>query len=78
MVMHIMDKTAFVDATLGRNHLYWHTEISVLAGVIGTRQHYDERGVGSAHRNGPSVHPTVPQFSPSVPTRPTIAPTLAI
>jgi hypothetical protein len=28
--------------------------------------------------SGPSVHPTVPQFSPSVPTRPTIAPTLAI
>jgi hypothetical protein len=29
-------------------------------------------------KNGPSVHPTVPWFSPSVPTRPTIAPTLAI
>jgi hypothetical protein len=28
--------------------------------------------------NGPSVHPTVPRVSPSVPTRPTIAPTLAI
>jgi hypothetical protein len=28
--------------------------------------------------NGPSVHPTVPRFSPSVPTRPMIAPTLAI
>jgi hypothetical protein len=28
--------------------------------------------------NGRSVHPTVPRFSPSVPTRPTIAPTLAI
>jgi hypothetical protein len=28
--------------------------------------------------NGPSVHPKVPWFSPSVPTRPTIAPTLAI
>jgi hypothetical protein len=27
---------------------------------------------------GPSVHPTMPWFSPSVPTRPTIAPTLAI
>jgi hypothetical protein len=29
-------------------------------------------------KNGLSVHPTVPWFSPSVPTRPTIAPTLAI
>jgi hypothetical protein len=29
-------------------------------------------------KNGPLVHPTVPWFSPSVPTRPTIAPTLAI
>jgi hypothetical protein len=29
-------------------------------------------------KNGPSVHPTVPRFSPSVPTRPMIAPTLAI
>jgi hypothetical protein len=28
--------------------------------------------------NGPSVHPTVPRVSPSIPTRPTIAPTLAI
>jgi hypothetical protein len=28
--------------------------------------------------NGSSVHPTVPRFSTSVPTRPTIAPTLAI
>jgi hypothetical protein len=28
--------------------------------------------------NGPSVHPTVPRVSPSVPTRPTIALTLAI
>jgi hypothetical protein len=28
--------------------------------------------------NGPSVHPTVPRVSPSVPTRPTIAPTLVI
>jgi hypothetical protein len=28
--------------------------------------------------NGPSVHPTVPRVSPSEPTRPTIAPTLAI
>jgi hypothetical protein len=28
--------------------------------------------------NGSSVHTTVPWFSPSVPTRPTIAPTLAI
>jgi hypothetical protein len=28
--------------------------------------------------NGPSVHPTVPRFSPSVPTHPTIALTLAI
>jgi hypothetical protein len=28
--------------------------------------------------NGPSVHPTVPRVSPCVPTRPTIAPTLAI
>jgi hypothetical protein len=28
--------------------------------------------------NGPSVHLTVPRFSPSVPTHPTIAPTLAI
>jgi hypothetical protein len=28
--------------------------------------------------NGPSVHPTVPRVSTSVPTRPTIAPTLAI
>jgi hypothetical protein len=28
--------------------------------------------------NGPSVHPMVPRFSPSVRTRPTIAPTLAI
>jgi hypothetical protein len=28
--------------------------------------------------NGPSVNPTVPRVSPSVPTRPTIAPTLAI
>jgi hypothetical protein len=27
--------------------------------------------------NGPSVHPTVPWFSPSVPTHPTIGPTLA-
>jgi hypothetical protein len=27
---------------------------------------------------GPSVHPTVPRVSTSVPTRPTIAPTLAI
>jgi hypothetical protein len=27
--------------------------------------------------NGPSVHPTVPRFSPSVPTRLTVAPTLA-
>jgi hypothetical protein len=31
-----------------------------------------------AIKNGPSVHPTVPWFSPSVPTRPTIAPTLSI
>jgi hypothetical protein len=29
-------------------------------------------------QNGPSVHPTVPRVSPSEPTRPTIAPTLAI
>jgi hypothetical protein len=28
--------------------------------------------------NGLSVHPTVPRVSPSVPTHPTIAPTLAI
>jgi hypothetical protein len=28
--------------------------------------------------NGPSVHPTVPWFSPSIPNHPTIAPTLAI
>jgi hypothetical protein len=28
--------------------------------------------------NGLSVHPTMPLFSPSVPTRPTIAPTLVI
>jgi hypothetical protein len=28
--------------------------------------------------NGPSVHPTVPRVSTSVPTRPTIAPMLAI
>jgi hypothetical protein len=26
--------------------LYWHIEISMLAGVMGTRQHYGERGVG--------------------------------
>jgi hypothetical protein len=31
-----------------------------------------------ATKNGPSVHPTVPRFSPGVPTRPTIAPTLAV
>jgi hypothetical protein len=29
-------------------------------------------------KNGQSVHATVPWFSPSVPTRPMIAPTLAI
>jgi hypothetical protein len=29
-------------------------------------------------KNGPSVHPKVPRVSPSVPTRPTIAPMLAI
>jgi hypothetical protein len=28
--------------------------------------------------NGLTAHPTVPRFSPSVPTRPTIAPTLSI
>jgi hypothetical protein len=28
--------------------------------------------------NGPSVHPTVPRVSPSEPTRPTIAPMLAV
>jgi hypothetical protein len=31
-----------------------------------------------ATRNGLSVHPMVPRVSTSVPTRPTIAPTLAI
>jgi hypothetical protein len=29
-------------------------------------------------KTGPSVHPKVPWLSPSVPTRPTIAPTLVI
>jgi hypothetical protein len=34
--------------------------------------------LSDATKNGPSVHLMVPQFSPNVPTRPTIAPTLAI